>query len=96
MPSQGKIRGSIPLGATIKKHGVFAPCFIMQKLFGELNGLAVATTRLYFNFSCNQTVATYCLQPRRDSVAEQFPLGLPLKNTEFLLRVLFYKSYLGN
>ena len=33
LPSQGKIRGSIPLGATTKKHGVFAPCFYFFKVY---------------------------------------------------------------
>ena len=85
MPSQGKIRGSIPLGATKLENTEFLlRVFVLQKLFGELNGLAVATTSLFFNFSCNQTVATYCLQPRRDSVAEQFPLGLPLEKARSL------------
>ena len=34
--------------------------------------------------------------PSQGKIRGSIPLGATIKNTEFLLRVLFYKSYLGN
>ena len=94
-PLKAKSGVQFPLGLPVE-NAEFIFAFLFYKSYlGELNGLAVATTSIYFNFSCNQTVVTYCLQPRRDSVAEQFPLGLPVENAEFIFAFLFYKSYLG-